>query len=56
MKKQDSTALRLEKQTLTAWAQILYRNGTIDRARLGRMMTLIGQMTENRVEQAAEQR
>ena len=33
MKKQDSPALRLEKQTLTAWAQILYRSGMIDAAR-----------------------
>ncbi|MCR5307088.1 MAG: hypothetical protein K6E36_11360 [Oscillospiraceae bacterium] len=56
MKKQDSPALRLEKQTLTAWVQILYRSGMIDAARLGRMITLIGQMTENRTEQAAEQR
>ena len=56
MKKQDSPTLRLEKQTLTAWAQILHRKGMIDSARLGRMITLIGKMTENKAEQAAEQR
>ena len=36
-----------EKQTLTAWARILNRRGLIDSARLGRMITLIGQMTES---------
>ncbi len=57
MKKQDSPALELEKQTLTAWAQILHRKGMIDSARLGRMITLIGKMTEpGTAEQAAEQR
>lgn len=55
MNKQDSPALELEKQTLTAWAQILYRNGMIDSARLGRIITLIGKMTESgTAEQAAE--
>ena len=38
MKKQDSPALQLEKQTLTAWARILNRRGLIDSARLGRMI------------------
>ena len=56
MKKQNSPALELEKQTLTAWAQILHRKGMIDSARLGRMITLIGQMSENRAKQAPEQR
>ena len=47
MKKQDSPALRLEKQTLTAWAQILYRNGTIDRARLVRIRHGLYQSAED---------
>ena len=51
MKKQNAQALQLEKQTLTAWAQILHRKGMIDSARLGRMITLIAQMTVHRSEQ-----
>ncbi|MBR3268171.1 MAG: hypothetical protein IKI58_05510 [Oscillospiraceae bacterium] len=53
MKKQDSPALQLKKQTLTAWARILNRRGLIDSARLGRMITMIGQMTESGMKKSA---
>ena len=41
MKRLDSPELALKKQTLTAWAQILYKNGWIDHTRLGKMIELI---------------
>lgn len=40
MKKSESE-LTLKKQTLTAWAKILYKKGYIDYSRLGKMKTLI---------------
>ena len=41
MKKSESPELALKKQTLAAWANILYKNGWIDHARLGKMVELI---------------
>lgn len=41
MKKSESPELILKKQTLTAWAHILYKNGWIDHTRLGKMVELI---------------
>ena len=41
MKKTESPELILKKQTLTAWANILYKRGIIDHVRLGKMVTLI---------------
>ena len=41
MKKSELPELALKKQTLTAWAHILYRNGWIDHTRLGKMVELI---------------
>ncbi|WP_155250132.1 hypothetical protein [Ruminococcus flavefaciens] len=41
MKKSESPELALKKQTLVAWAQILYKNGWIDHTRLGKMIELI---------------
>lgn len=46
MKKQDTPALTLEKQTLTAWARILYNKGMIDNKRLEKMITLIDRLNE----------
>jgi hypothetical protein len=44
MKRTESPELTLKKQTLTAWAQILYKKGVIDCTRLGKMMSLIERM------------
>ena len=44
MKKTESPELILKKQTLTAWANILYKQGIIDHVRLGKMVTLIGRL------------
>lgn len=41
MKKADSPEFILKKQTLTAWANILYKKGVIDAARLGKMTSMI---------------
>ena len=41
MKRTESPELILKKQTLTAWAQILYKKGIIDCSRLGKMTALI---------------
>ena len=41
MKRTESPELTLKKQTLTAWAQILYKKGIIDCTRLGKMTELI---------------
>ena len=41
MKRTESPELILKKQTLTAWAKILYKKGIIDCARLGKMTELI---------------
>jgi hypothetical protein len=41
MKKSELPELALKKQTLVAWAQILYKNGWIDHTRLGKMIELI---------------
>ncbi|WP_155250380.1 hypothetical protein [Ruminococcus flavefaciens] len=48
MKKADSTELTLKKQTLTAWANILYKKGLIDAARLGRMTSMIERIDKGR--------
>lgn len=44
MKKSELPELALKKQTLTAWAHILYRNGWIDHTRLVKMVELIEQI------------
>ncbi|EWM52603.1 hypothetical protein [Ruminococcus flavefaciens] len=44
MKRTESPELILKKQTLTAWANILYKHGIIDHVRLGKMVTLIGRL------------
>ncbi|MCQ2408874.1 MAG: hypothetical protein MJ065_10170 [Oscillospiraceae bacterium] len=54
MKRQDSQELMMKKLTLTAWARILYRKGTIDAAKLGRMITMIEELKENKAEQSAK--
>jgi hypothetical protein len=41
MKRTESPELTLKKQTLNAWAQILYKKGVIDCTRLGKMTELI---------------
>jgi hypothetical protein len=41
MKRMESSELILKKQTLTAWARILYKKGIIDCSRLGKMTALI---------------
>lgn len=46
MSKTDSQALQMKKLTLAAWANILFRQGQIDAARLGRMLTLIERLKE----------
>ena len=48
MKKADSTEVTLKKQTLTAWANILYKKGLIDVARLGRMTSMIERIDKGR--------
>ena len=48
MHKHDLQEHMLKKLTLTAWARILYRQGMIDAARLGRMTTLIERMPETK--------
>ena len=54
MKRQDSQELTMKKLTLTAWAQILYRKGMIDAAKLGRMITMIKELRENKAEQSVK--
>jgi hypothetical protein len=49
MQKTDSQALQMKKLTLTAWAHMLFKQGQIDAARLGRMLTLIERMKETDV-------
>ena len=53
LKRQDSQELTLKKLTLTAWANILYRKGMIDSAKLGRMITLIEAMKDTKSGQSA---
>ncbi|MBP0976130.1 MAG: hypothetical protein J6S92_07110 [Oscillospiraceae bacterium] len=53
MKRQDSQELTMKKLTLTAWANILYRKGMIDSAKLGRMITLIEAMKDTKSGQSA---
>ncbi|WP_295069100.1 hypothetical protein [Ruminococcus sp.] len=48
MKRLDSPELALKKQTLTAWAHILYKNGWIDHTRLGKMVELIEQLDQSK--------
>ncbi len=50
MKTADSQELMLKKQTLSAWARILYRQGMIDFAKLGRMLALIDKLNESKPE------
>lgn len=52
MAKPESEALQLKKLTLTAWARILYKQGKIDSAKLGRMITLIEKLKENTADTA----
>ena len=40
MKRQDSPALMLKKQTLTAWTQILYNQGKIDLDKRSKMIAV----------------
>ena len=54
MKRQDSQELTMKKLTLTAWARILYRKGMIDAAKLGRMITMIEKLRENKAEQSVK--
>ncbi len=54
MKRQDSQELTMKKLTLTAWARILYRKGMIDAAKLGRMITMIEELRENKAEQSVK--
>ena len=54
LKRQDSQELTMKKMTLTAWARILYRKGMIDAAKLGRMITMIEELKENRAEQSVK--
>lgn len=44
MKKTESPDLILKKETLTAWAKVLYKNGYIDNLRLGKMISLIDRL------------
>ena len=53
MNKPDAPALTMKKLTLTAWANILYRKGMIDSAKLGRMITLIEAMKDTKSGQSA---
>jgi hypothetical protein len=53
LKRQDSQELTMKKLTLTAWANILYRKGMIDSAKLGRMITLIEAMKDTKSGQSA---
>ena len=46
MQRADSQELTMKKLTLTAWARLLHRQGMIDAAKLGRMITLIERMKE----------
>lgn len=48
MKKSESPEMALKKQTLTAWAHILYKNGWIDHARLGKMVELIEKLDQGK--------
>ena len=43
--KKDMAELALKKQTLEAWARILYSEGMIDLARCNRMIERIGRLT-----------
>ena len=53
LKRQDSQELTMKKLTLSAWANILYRKGMIDSAKLGRMITLIEAMKDTKSGQSA---
>ena len=53
LKRQDSQERTMKKMTLTAWAQILYRKGMIDSAKLGRMIALIEAMKDTKTGQSA---
>ena len=55
MRKTDSQELTMKKLTLTAWVRILHRNGMIDAAKLGRMLTLIEQIKETKSGDAASE-
>jgi hypothetical protein len=55
MKTTDSQELTMKKLTLTAWARLLHRNGMIDAAKLGRMITLIEKMKETEHGNAASE-
>lgn len=46
MQRADSQELTMKKLILTAWARLLHRQGMIDAAKLGRMITLIERMKE----------
>ena len=54
LKRQDSQELTMKKLTLTAWVRILYRKGMIDAAKLGRMITMIEELRENKAEQSVK--
>ncbi len=43
--KTKNDALTLKKQTLQAWAMILYKKGVIDLARCNRMIAAIEKLT-----------
>ena len=53
MQRADSQELTMKKLTLTAWARLLHRQGMIDAAKLGRMITLIERMKEAKPKDSA---
>jgi hypothetical protein len=48
MRRSESPEFALKKQTLTAWAQILYKKGYIDYSRLGKMIALIDRLDNSK--------
>lgn len=55
MQRADSQELTMKKLTLTAWARLLHRQGMIDAAKLGRMITLIERMKETSTSDSASE-
>lgn len=55
MQRADSQELTMKKLTLTAWARLLHRQGMIDAAKLGRMITLIERMKESSTSDSASE-
>ena len=55
MQRADSQELTMKKLTLTVWARLLHRQGMIDAAKLGRMITLIERMKESSTSDSASE-